>query len=654
MKYIYVLEDDPKLQKQIYEALRKTEPQAQIRYFLSLESFQKWLTIALKDGQQALHQGGEKLESDPTPMTTSWDATDDLLLLISKEEWLGSRYVNLIKKTIEAFIRKKLCTIEDPTRMLITAFESPDFDIKLVEDKIINNVIFKPFDELILQQQLHFALKGHHPASQAFVHKVQIGLEIEMTKEVQMEAVGDVGFVTRSPREIKTMQVSKYYGDVFKGVGRTHIMARCIACEPHPSFPGEFRVWFSYFGIPSTQISDIRKSMVKRNEIEFSANSPLEKKVEAPKNLLAKPEAATKPEWIILDANKDRVTKFKKILENTVHAQVKVFSSFDAFFFQTDPAGAENSRKEKPWVDTEKITLHLDARGDVVLKIFPEDQENKKIFGEPFAEFKKHSLHSKLHEHSLHTLKSWIAAGASDNELLLFVHAGNFFTLKVTSFKKVDTHLEIELVEPQIFEKTKWFDEKFPTPHSAHAILVGEEYVHEEKIAFWEEFKKSAEAKKKNPKFIAVFKQVPDEKLVRKLTLFEDIFESSNESAYIERKLKWSGGDHGDGSKAFLNSCQELIRVANPVAIAELSEAGLIMNYYRPLDVGVFRKFVLSKTAETFNEYSAICNYAIEHPTEKGMYQAHFVFFGIMDGHLKSIRVWILDNYVHSKQEEGA
>ena len=246
MKYIYVLEDDPKLQKQIYEGLRKTEPQAQIRYFISLESFQAWLATALKDGQKALYNGGEKLDIDPGQITASFDPSDELLLLISKDEWLGSRYLALIKKTIETFIRKNICTKEDPTRMIITAFESPDFDIKLVEDPCISNVIFKPFDELILQQHLHFALKGHHPASQSFVHKVQTAQEVEMTKEAQMEAVGDIGFVTRSPRAVKVGQIAKYYGEVFKSKGRTHVMGRCVACEPHPDLPDEFRLWFSF------------------------------------------------------------------------------------------------------------------------------------------------------------------------------------------------------------------------------------------------------------------------------------------------------------------------------------------------------------------------------------------------------------------------
>lgn len=648
MKYVYVLEDDPKLQKHIYDSLRKTDPQAQIRYFASLEAFQKWLTIAMKDGQKSLFQGGEKLESDPTPLASAADASDELILLISKDEWLGSRYLPLIKKTVESFVRKGICTKEDPTRIILTVFESPDFDLHLVEDPIICNIIFKPFDELILQQLLHFALKGHHPPSESFVHKVQTTQEVEMTKEVQMEAVGDIGFVTKSPREIKTNQISKYYGEVFKSKGRTHVMGRCLACEPHPDLPGQFRVWFSYFGIPSTQISDVRKNMVVRNEVEFSGNNPFKKQ-------------ALKQDWVILDANKERVSKYKKILHDVAEANVKVFSSFETFYFQTDPNAIIGARKENAWSDTPKLTLHFDLRGDMILRVLPEDQGKKKVFGELFSEFKKSSFHAKLHEASVPTLKHWINTSTIDKELLVVCNQNNFFPLKATSIRKVKTEtesfLEIEFIEPTVEERTKWFDLKFPSIQSAHAILIAEEYLHEEKLGYWEEFAKNAIEKGHPGRFIALYKQVPDEKFVRKLTWVQDIFENGNEVPYVERKLRWLGGSHltsaESGNSAFLNSCKELIRVANPVPIAEISEAGLIINYRRALDKGVFRKFVLSKTAETFHEYRATCNYSAEHPTEKELFQSHFVFFGITDGHLKSIRVWILENYVHSKQEEG-
>lgn len=639
MKYIYVLEDDPKLQKQIYDSLRKSDTQAQIRYFTSFEDFKNWIPLAMKLGKEAIAQGGTKFHEDPNPMMP-FKEDDELSLLITKDEWLGSRYLKLVQKTHELFIRKGLCTKEDPTRLVLTAFESPTFDIKLVEERIISNVIFKPFDNLILQEHLNVALAGHRAATLSFVHKVQTEEEVEMTKEVQMEAVGDVGFVTRSPRGIKIGRVSKYYGEVFKSLGRIHIMGRCTACEPHPDFPGEFRVWFSYFGIPSRQISDIRQSMVKRNEIEYSGTSPFKSSQDQKK-------------WIIVDPNKERALKFKKTLEDLFGASVDHFVGFDTFAYQCDPVGRDAARKDKPFGDLSSVTITFDSKGEKPVKIEPEEAANHKLFGLSWAEFKSKDFAQRLHPTSTPEWRETITHKQSYKRIFLFQTASVFFPIELRSLKKENDQYIVEFGEPSLTEKTQWFEQRFPNPSGAQGIMIAEEYLRPEKKEFWEGFK----AKASKVKFFSLHEKTPNEKLTRQMEWVEDIFEESNDPFYVKRKLNWIFGiplNTTEQTSPYLNSCKEIIRVANPVEIAELSEGGIVMNYYRAISPGSFRQFVLASTSETFIEYRAACNYSSEHPTEKDLFQNHFVFFGITDAYLKSIRLWILENHVQSKQQEGA
>jgi hypothetical protein len=649
MKYIYVLEDDPKLQGQLYEAIRKTEPASQVRFFSSLEAFQKWIVVALQDGQASLFRGGEKCDLDLNPLSSAVDPSDELTLLISKDEWLGSRYLPLLKKTVQSFIRKKICSESDPTRLVLTAFEGPDFDLRQIMDPAISNIFFKPFDPLILDQQLHYALKGHHPPSQAFVHKVQTSEEVEMTKEAHLEAVGDVGFVTRSPREIQVGQVSKYYGDAFRATGRIHVMARCLGSEKHPDIEGEFRVWFSYFGIPSSQISEIRRNLAKKNEPGFGSQL----KVKPQKN---------ETDWVILDPDRDRVTKYKKLAEDLFKARVQVFKSFESFFFQSDPIAKENAQKEKAWADFEKITLRFDPTGEFLKEVLPEGVAAKKLFGESWAAFKKHSFFSRLHEKSISIWRQAVSNGKWNiQELLLVQNAGFFFTVQPQNLKKVtlgkDTFLEVELAEPPIHIRMNWYQKNFKSPFEAGTFLIAEEYLNEEKLPFWLEYLAQAQKKSSETRYLALFSKQPDEKFIRQLGWITDVFDETNESAYIERKLAWLGGSPkalAEQSEApFLRDGKELIRVANPVEVAELSEAGLVINYYREIEVGAYRKFVFARRGESFIEDLAVCNFSVVHPTEKELFQCHFVFFGSTDDQLKSIRLWILENYVQSKQEEG-
>jgi hypothetical protein len=97
---------------------------------------------------------------------------------------------------------------------------------------------------------------------------------------------------------------------------------------------------------------------------------------------------------------------------------------------------------------------------------------------------------------------------------------------------------------------------------------------------------------------------------------------------------------------------QEIIKTANPVSVSEISEAGFVMTYYRSIGVGSFREIVLWQPYEIGTpELLATCNFVEELGTNN--FKCHFVFFGISDHFLKHIRVWIRDNYIHSKEGAG-
>ncbi len=638
MKYIYVLEDEAKFRKQIYEALRKTDAQCQIRFFHSFEDFKNWIPSAIKSGKEALAAGGQPFPGDVNFSDAS-KADDELTLLISKDEWLGSRYMSLVQKTQELFIRKGLCGQKDPTRLVITAFENPSFDIKLAENRIISNVLFKPFDELILQQHLNMAISGHNPASQVVVHTVQTEEQVEMTKEVQLEAVGDVGFVTSSPREIKVGQVSKYYGDIFKATGRTHVMGRCIACEKVDDGLDEFRVWFSYFGIPSRQISEIRQSMMKRKDVEFSANLPAEQ------------QADTK-RWVILDPKPERAQKMKKVLEEAFNAQVEHMSSFESFSFHADPLLHEKNRKEPHWVDLPSIKITFDLQGEVPKSVEPSELEHKRLMGWLWEEFVSKRFSSRLHAFSVATWKDLLRGRQKAPQIILVQNGPIFFPVQVSSITVEPDKVVAEFSVPMESEKLTWFEKQFPSIGNAHALIISEEFLTEDRLGFWEKFREG-----KSVKYYSLHTKIPDENMCRQLKWMEDLFEESNDPNYLRRKFNWIYGlpvKKGETRAPFLNANKELIRVANPVEVAELSEAGLIINYYRPISLGAFRQFVLSKPADTFFEYRAVCNYTCEHPSEKDLHQNYFVFFGVTDLYLKNIRLWIRDNYVQSKQKDNS
>ena len=93
-------------------------------------------------------------------------------------------------------------------------------------------------------------------------------------------------------------------------------------------------------------------------------------------------------------------------------------------------------------------------------------------------------------------------------------------------------------------------------------------------------------------------------------------------------------------------------KAAQELQVEEVSEAGLIMRYYRSVSIGAFREFVLWQPYEIgAPEMIATCNFVEQDTGEKKDFKLHFVFFAMSEVFLKQIRLWIRDTYVLSKEK---
>lgn len=135
-----------------------------------------------------------------------------------------------------------------------------------------------------------------------------------------------------------------------------------------------------------------------------------------------------------------------------------------------------------------------------------------------------------------------------------------------------------------------------------------------------------------------------------------DIFYSPFNRSYIIKSLKFRWPALANKEDIFIGfgDFDQVIHASNPVGLKEVSEAGLVLQYYRELPVGTFREFILWMPNEV-NTPTLLgqCNF-VEFDKEKKIYNCHFIFFGMKDYHLKHIRLWILHNYIEAKKSEGS
>lgn len=531
MKFIYVLEDDERIQRELFESIQSIDPKLGVRIFPSLSAFHEWLKISIHSGPKGVAQGGEKYKDDTTedfPPTEQ----DELRLVIAKYEFFAPKNIGLIKRARDFFIRKKMCSVEDPTALIFTAFDSPTFDISLAEERIVNNVIFKPFDKLILKQHLEYALTGHHPVETTTVASMKLSSTIEMLKEVCLSSLSEVGFTTVNNHEIKQGALTKYYSDVFKTDEKRSVFAYCHSCKELPS--KDFLCEFHFFGIDLKQTSQIRRQILTVKNHESS---------EIPR---PKPAAAPKVQVLILDEDVGSSNESKSLMtERFSNTEVYVYNHYTQLL--SDISDKETAQRQQLPQQFDIVVANYDLfqiekekRWDSICKLLRERQEKYKITSEARPQL--------------------------------------FLTSK------------LKIAPDDIKEMAAWTKELFFSP-----------------------LDKSYAAKKLlllNPSLV------------------------SKEAVSVSSIPQ-----------------DQTLKVANPVEITQISEAGLVLKYYRPLGTGAFREFILWRPQELeISEITGTVNFTEKDKNGGDFFLNHFVFFGMRDYYLKHIRLWLLDAYIKTKE----
>jgi hypothetical protein len=668
MKYVYILENDPKSTTEIVEALGKIDPKLVPRIFNTLESFANWIQLLTKEGKKAIAVGGFGIGEDPSQAHANSEAAklqsaddDQLVLLVSNNEILGKKHLPLLKKAQDLFILKGLCTKEDPTALVITAFDNPDFDPQTIQARLVNNVIVKPFDKMILVQHLIFALSGRHPPSAYTLHNQKTSAIIEMLKDVHVEAYSEVGFITQSTRPIPIGAVAKYYGDVFTAGQTRSVFARCLLNEPHPKIPNLYRCGFTYFGTEPEQISTFRKNtqLVSENEeTEYKYNWKPTKEIRT-------------VHIAIVDPDEFGSAPLGGTLERTFsNVKIHRFRHTGELLRDLDPKSQVKATGQPAAFPQGNAKFFFEAATSKLVKIEPALEKGQKIFGMTREEFPADFWQWLPDSEKLKMMsilqsqfpKETMFLAFQHNQFEFFVKPDNVTTLMGEQGKKL---IEVTLVELNETERNIRLAKAMKTPSLLDGVIVNERFVSED-IKAWDGIKERIISRAKKvkggqdftPLFFVVAKERkkdPDLRVLGKF--FSDVFYFPVERSYFSKKMSlfFPRLEAIDQSKVEVKQFHkdEMIMVGNPIRAIQISEAGLVMIYYRAINIGSFRKFVLWFPMEIgLPIILSACNFNEPSETERGHFEHHFVFFGIRDFYLQHIRLWLRENYITSKSSE--
>jgi hypothetical protein len=652
MRFVYVLEDDPKFQKEIFEAIQFIEPKIQIRFFSQLTHFVDWMRMMMNLGPAAITKGGY-----PLPWVEQEDVVEEahqLVLVISKIEFLGVKQLSLLRKSRNLFIERGICTKEDPTSIVLTAFDDPNFHLKELGDRILNNILFKPFDRLILIQHLTFAIDGRHPASKYTIANQKTTTVFEMLKEVAVDAVSEFGIVTQSNNPIKPGAVSKYYGEIFASARHRSVMAVCESCVDHPSRLGDYQVTLRFFAADATQISNIRKKVRDPKAADVQFKWPAEK------------GKATDPFYVaVVDPDETGTSSIGATLERkfkglkTVH-----YDNYKSFLLDLDPSQM-NSKDEvpaKPFSSGPEMTFVFDMRGTQVLSLKKASEAPVQIFNMNEKDFLNKTMWMQTHLIDGHKDKfkrifKPKGLDLTDDSLFMVKSEGVDYLLELKSREpQEDGQMILKFVEASKKEWINFLKQVSKIPDRLDAIIVGQKFLGEAPAERWNWVIETAEKRGgKKPRIFLLTTQDYSDTEEREMALYlTDIFFRPVDRGYLAMKFHYlfpylQVQEEPLVIKTIAES--HPLKVANPVKVVEMSEAGFVMQYYRPISIGSFREMVLLQPYEVgAPELLSNCNFTEEVQGQKGVFSCHFVFFGMTDHFLKNIRVWIRDNYITSKE----
>lgn len=615
MDYVLVLEDEEIHQRAISKALKTIDPQMKAKFFKDIEDFYKWLKVAMSST-------GHVLEQDPEDTSS-----EKVRMLICKAELIGASNLSILGKARELLTHRGLCTVEEPMGFVLTAFDEPEFKLEQYKNPIIFNLIFKPFDEIILTQHLSSAFAGFKKPEESTLSSQKTSATAEMLKSIEIISISDVGFTSKSKKVYPVGNLAKYYSSVFAAGDSRSVHARLARSTEIG--PGAYELDYRYFASENAQVGNIRK--IVRDK---SKGKPMERAPEGG-------DPVSSPVFIVIE---HRETEFNLIAGTLKRrfggAQIFRFNSRKEF--EEDLTFASSSAKA---LSADGVSVEI-SKDYQIKNIVPAEIT---LFGKAAQDF---SLASVMDKNSQNQLGMFMIGAAKEHLALLRMNNSH----AVVKFVKSGNQMAIQ--NPSEKEKEDFLRSKRQSPNEIHFVIFSSD-VDMNNLEPWESFKKLIATESKIPTVSYLFsgRSYSDEEKRKLQAYFEDIFFSPLDRAYFLLKViynRYAMKVLEDKLYITEKNVTEKVYAASSVHIDEISEAGIGFKYPDKMEKGSFREFVLGKPSDPNTPVlTGIC-YSSEPSGEKGEESSvYFVFFGVRDHELKFIRVWIRENYIHAKEKGG-
>lgn len=632
--------------KVVKNCIAEINPSIEVMSFASLNEFYQWFKdltrkIDLEAGRVKATEEDLKLNSFKVP--------EEIDLMIADFEVLKHVKMSLLEKTQKYFVSKNLVDAENPTRFVVLAYENHDFDIEDYFSPIISCVLFKPFDAFILKQSIENALKGYVLLS-SDTYTQQVQSDVDIVKRVDLVRLTELGFRTKSTREISQGNLAKYYGQIFKGQKIDFLYAKNQLCEKVEDDSKPYECSFSFFGMEMEQLRTVRQSIrksEKKESMPFSKGKTPAKLVNA----------------FVFSVEENLFHNIKSLLKekfNYIEAfHIKNLSQVLATLGSTNTQELGQSPFFHIFSNTEELYRFVfDDKGQNLLKIVDSTGQNVS-----FLDFHLDKSTVKV----IDFLKGFAPSDQKKWQALLQlkkIDKEQFLEIKNTEdqltilkLRSVKEEIDQEEGSVTVVEVKELSDEVLKDYYSqnsfsnkkADAIFVDEFYFTDSKVNTIHNLKKIIGTE--DCKIFGISKYaITHYSEWNWAQHFFDYFTLPLDAFYFTRKLKQAYGDW-DNKEALGRDAvkvEDHIYAAISVLAEEVSETFITIQYHRQIPFGELREFVFHQDGVENVPILGYCNYGEK--LEGDEYRLQFVFFGLRDKQRKSIRKWMKAEYLKQKQ----
>lgn len=563
---------------------------------------------------------------------------------------------------------------ENRSRIIALRFEEDSFDKLSYLHPAIDDLIFLPLDKPLLMQKLEIFLNLPKIIKPSHLFYQETNTEVEISKIVTLERLNDCALAVRNKTPLEEGVRGKFY--LIPPATKTMIrfFGKAFRCEPHPDHPGEYLVYFFFFGVRKKEVSIIRQWLSSNSHYQGLKDEDAAKFALNIDDMFLTEEDKKLQSVALVDFDQNHSKNLKDFLERKIdRVAISHFQSFALFYemgLSKEDSGAFAPNPSEPsHLPAGGLKIVCDPEKKTLMKISPEPKDDLKFCG-----------HSMEHLFIAGQSEWWSIFSLKQNEVLFkdaATHLTSGNTKKILFAKDIENNwigFEVHFssepeglgLEFHTIDSNKLIEQMpaIKKMDSLSALIIDTQFVSENFEAWLTgllEHAKSSGAieKPEDLKIILMAEKEDrlDEAWLKSKNVIAFILKPTDQKSMAVVLAEALKNKHSMYTFSNLGWIEPNLKVhlAKPVHLAQLGEFGATINTSTPFKEGSFfflRKGIFEQAP---NGCLATRVYKTEaHPSEEGRYLAYATYFGINDFFLKHARSYMREQYASSKDKSGS